>query len=364
MRFLIKGPVDSMSGYGNDICGLATTLEDVGHEVHLMPLSLVPPIPERVARMLTVYPNPPFDVAIVHVAPMSMEATEIRQVCKTILGWTMWEYESYLIEPGKLRESLAAFDRLLVYDEVSQKALADPLVAGGVVPVSILQGGYDPTYWARANQNRRDWGDTFKFGMVGRLDRRKGPWTAIEAFVALKDEHGEEFDAELHLKTTLPGLPSTGLQDKGVYVHAEWWPHQRLREFYETLHCLLAPSTGEGKNVPALEAQTTGVPVIATAYAGHMQWLTSEWGYPLEAGRDTYGHGVAAKVDPKVLADQMWHVYTHRTEARRKGELAARVIPPMCSWTHVVDRLMDVIRETPQRDVSAWRDRRRAEIAS
>jgi glycosyltransferase involved in cell wall biosynthesis len=121
-----------------------------------------------------------------------------------------------------------------------------------------------------------------------------------------------------------------------------------MREFYAGLHCFLAPSTGEGKNVPALEAQTTGVPVIGTDYGGHKIWMNDEWAYPLDWTPEEFEQGWAARPDEEHLKKLMWHVYTSRHEARQKGQLAARMIPQMCSWSHVIDRLMDLVHELPQ----------------
>ena len=41
----------------------------------------------------------------------------------------------------------------------------------------------------------------------------------------------------------------------------------------------------------------------------------------------------------------MWHVFTHRAEAKAKGELAARLIPQMCSWDVVVENLFRRLRD-------------------
>ena len=46
-----------------------------------------------------------------------------------------------------------------------------------------------------------------------------------------------------------------------------------------------------------------------------------------------------ARVSVEHLKDVIWHIYTHRGEAREKGELASRVIPQMCDWPVVVENL-------------------------
>jgi glycosyltransferase involved in cell wall biosynthesis len=363
MKFLIKSPFDSMSGYGNDGRGIARSLAAMGHDVHLYPMSVACPIDQVTAALLTKWPDPPYDIEIVHAPPKLLVTEREREAVKRVIGWTMWEWEQLRDFEGTDDETARAdfgehmrdFDLLLNYDEVTATAL-DPLT---VTPTTILQGGYDPSIWAGAT-TKRDWdADPFRFVMVGRMDKRKNPWLAVRAFAQLKDEH-PDFNAELHLKSHHHAIPP-GLAGRwpGLVSHAAWWPQLKMREFYMSMHCLLAPSTGEGKNVPALEAMTTGMPVIATDYGGHRQWLRSDYGYPLRWSPKEYSIGWAADPDLEHLKELMWHVYTHRYEAKRKGELAARTIPAMCSWDAVMHRFMARVAEVPEREIQ-WDQERAA----
>jgi hypothetical protein len=56
------------------------------------------------------------------------------------------------------------------------------------------------------------------------------------------------------------------------------------------------------------------------------------------------------RIDAETLAEKMWYAYTNRAETRQKGEIASRVIPQMCDWSAVIDRLKIVIDESPRRD--------------
>jgi hypothetical protein len=42
----------------------------------------------------------------------------------------------------------------------------------------------------------------------------------------------------------------------------------------------------------------------------------------------------------------MWHVYTHRAEAKEKGLIASRTIPAMCDWSVVVRSLFERLRDS------------------
>lgn len=345
MRILLKGPLNTITGYGNDVVGLAEAFAAVGIDVHLKPSDVVPPIDRLTAALLTKFPEMPFDLGIVYFDPSNLDAHDVGRACNKTIAWTMWEYESYddsvhnylgsAATKRPLRERLKEFDLLLVTDDTSMAALGPHAAAAGT-PVKKLAGGFRSKQWKAA---KRDWNARpFRFGMLGRLDRRKGPWISIGAFTSLKAQYGDDFDAELILKTTLPGLEQVPHPD--IKPLMAWWTHEQVQEFYGSLHCFLAPSSGEGKNVPALEAMATGIPVMATNYGGHTEWLGDEWSYALPYDLFPYEHGKAAKVLVADLAERMLHVYKNRAELRRKGEVAQSVIPAMCDWEKVVHRLL------------------------
>jgi glycosyltransferase involved in cell wall biosynthesis len=350
VRVLVVAPFGALSGYGNDGQGLAAALDRLGCDVHLFPTSLGAPVSETVGRLLTKWPQPPYDLTIVHLSPVDeqIEQPALRACSERIVLWSMWEYRTFEdphAAEARARMEKTGYDAIVAYDSVSAEAFSSEAFNPGV-SVFKVQGGYEPEFWLKVDPRQRDWSGVFRFGMLGALNARKAPWTAIKAFGALRDAHGDRFQAELHLKSSPFDLipPQVGERWPGIHVYREWWPPHRVREFYAGLHCLLAPSEGEGKNLPALEAQTTGVPVIATDFGGHREWLSPEWGYPLryeEVHRE--GAGIGAKVSVDDLAEQMWRVYTRRDEARRKGEIARNVIPSMCSWDQAVRRLLDVL---------------------
>lgn len=348
MKVLLRTPLNSVSGYGNDGIGLATALMAVGLDVYLDPLYVAPPLPQPVANLLTKRQQAPFDLLIHHHDPIHAGISpEARRAAKVAIYWTMWEYDSLSNCDGRstLRKRYRDYDAVFGYDTVTTAAHA------GYVPATKLhtvQGGYVPADWPKVN---RDWrSDRFGFCMVGALHQRKDPFVAIQAFKELKDEHPDEFaPAELHLKTNIPGLHQTMQQwVPKLRVHYTVWPTDVLREFYAAQHVLLAPSRGEGKNMPALEFMSTGGTVIATNWGGHTQWLSPAYAYPLNytlaAVDPKFPTCRNARADKDHLKAQMLHVFRHRDEAERKGDLAAQLIPQMCSWDAAVRRLLDKLR--------------------
>lgn len=352
MKVLVKTPLSPYSGYGNDGIGIVTALLEAGADVYLDPPALSPPLPKPIAALLTKRLQAPFDLLIHHHDPGQLGITpEARRAATHTLAWTMWEYTTTdnLTGRSTLRMRLRPYDLVLGYDSVTVDALAPHISAP--TRLGTLQGGYWPHDWPAAD---RDWhSDRFGFAMVGQLHERKDPFVAIQAFKELKDEHPVEFDgAELHLKTNVPGLHKAMEQwvDK-LRVHYSVWPAEVLRDFYSAQHCLLAPSRGEGKNMPALEFLSTGGAVIATNWGGHTQWLSPSYGYPLDytlaAVSPSTPNCRNARADKDHLKALMLHVYRNRAEAARKGAAAAQIIPQMCSWTAVIRRLFDKLGELP-----------------
>lgn len=350
-RVLLKSAFTPFTGYGQDGLGLAIALARAGYDVTLSPTVVQPPLPPPVAAMLTKPIEPPYDLLLNHADPESLGLSEgERRSATKRVAWTMWEFTDLGAQfdvafgPSGLERTiedrLDSYDTVLVYDDVTEQALGLRTKR----PLAKLQGGYFADDWKDAP--KRDWSGTFRFCMVGALHARKNPWVAVEAFKRLKARH-PDWDVELHMKTNVQTLhPQMEEAYPGLKIHYETWPQRRMLDFYSSCHCLLAPSWGEGKNLPALEAQTTGMPVIATNFGGHAEWMDTveAWSvkYGLEA-HDPEHRMYSARADAEHLTDLMEHAYLNREEARQKGELAAKTIPAMLDWSRVIQRLGDVL---------------------
>jgi len=344
VKVLVKAALNPYSGYGNDGIGIVRALLRAGLDVYIDPPFAVPPLPDDVAELFTKRLEAPFDLVLHHVDPAQLGLSpQARQASAVTVGWSMWEYTTF--DKGYwargLKKRLKNYDVLLGYDSVTCGAF-EPYVSKGTV-LETLQGGFWPEGWLPVN---RDWhGPRFGFCMTGQLAQRKDPFTAIQAFHELKLELPEEFEpAELHLKTNVPGLHSAMEQMiPKLRIHYATWPVEVLREFYASQHVLLAPSRGEGKNVPALEFMSTGGTVIATNWGGHTQWLNSEYAYPLDytlaPESPATPNCMSARASKDHLKALMLHTLRNRDEVARKGDLAAKVIPTMCHWDSVIERL-------------------------
>lgn len=351
MKVSLKVPLSPYLGYGNDGIGIARALDDYGVDVHIAPGCITDsPIPQQVANLLTRPKLDHYDLTIHHLDPDNLNATDLglKTSSGLLVGWSMWEYSNFKNAAGvkSLRKRLAPFDVLLAYDEVTAGAFREYYDG----EIRILQGGYLPDDYPFIERNWFD-PDHFRFCMLGQLHERKDPFVSIQAFLELKEEHPQEFaGAELHLKTNIPGLPkimNEVYKEKKIRVYSELWGKDVLDKFYSQMHCLLAPSRGEGKNMPALEFQTTGGVVIATGWGGHTQWLNSQYNYAIDYTLAPVDNNnletLNARADVNHLKELMLHVYRNRAESKRKGELASQIIPQAHSWEAVTRGLFRVL---------------------
>lgn len=354
-RVLLKSPFSDFSGYGHDGFEQARAWHRWGADVYVQPVWLDVPIP---GDLLPLFAKPlvgPFDLTICHWDPPHLAITrEARQMTRLAVAWSMWEFTTmgHCRGRSKMREQLRWFDAFLGYSDVTMQAM-DPYIPAKTAR-GVLQGGFEAAEW---KYMERDWtGDRFMFIMHGALNRRKEPFLTLQAFLELCDEHPEfKEHARLAFHTTVPGVfpemneiyERSGI---GVRVFLEAWDKPTLERFYQAGHCYICPSHGEGKNLPALEFAATGGAVMVTDWSGHQNWLRDDIGYPLACTIEPMfpGHPERAHwavVSIAELKRQMWHVFTHREEAKAKGELASRLIPQMCSWDVVLEDLLRRLRD-------------------
>jgi glycosyltransferase involved in cell wall biosynthesis len=374
-KVCVKSPFSVMSGYGNDGYGLLRALDRWGADVYPQPVWLDVPIPHDLMPLFGKHLEPPFDLTINHWDPAHLQLTRhAREATRLAVAWTMWEMcpgpadpksgmlhceaiEDHTDEYGNDHDGLAKrlqwFDAVLGYSNVTLQAL-DPYIPE-TVHRGVLQGGFEAGEW---QYMERDWSDdgVFRFGMHGALNRRKEPFLLLQAFLELCDEHPEfKKDARLLFHTNVPGVfpEMNEIYEKsgiGVRVYMAAWDKPTLEQYYQACHALVYPSHGEGKNLPALEHAATGGVELVTDWSGHQEWLNPDYAYPLACtvqpmtpGKPELAHW--AVVEIAEVKRVMWHVFTHRAEARAKGELAARLIPQMCSWDAVVENLFRRLRD-------------------
>jgi len=139
--------------------------------------------------------------------------------------------------------------------------------------------------------------------------------------------------------------------NQNVIMDTRKLPIEDLAALYNSAHCFLLPTLGEGWGLTLCEAMATGSPSIATAVTGCADFFDDDVGYPIRYEiRDWYldSYKVTAGIhapDTDDLAKQMMHVYSHYGEALRKGKRASDRIHNKFTWAKSGRRLYEIIKK-------------------
>jgi glycosyltransferase involved in cell wall biosynthesis len=349
VKVLLRANLNQFTGYGRDGVGLVQALLERGHDVRLLPMDVMPPLPRELAGLLCLPVDGPFDLAL-HHSEMEVSVLSLKWAARSRCNvlWNMWGWDTTPDLPWveSYDEHTQYFDHLLVYDEHSAAAITphvrDPERVG------VLLGGYASKDWADPEPIASTWlskppeaptDPTFTFAMNGRLSIAKGVYTVYSAFQTMLENHDAP-DARLVMRSTVPVFPPSAELHPQVHVEVGQWLPKDLGDFYRSVDCLVSPSWAEAKNLPPIEALTCGTPVILSDIPGHRGWATSDMVTFVPAPRRTLSPGYdGGFVDPEDLAEAMWLHYTQRAEQKRKAQLAARTLPAMLDWSRCLERL-------------------------
>jgi hypothetical protein len=122
--------------------------------------------------------------------------------------------------------------------------------------------------------------------------------------------------------------------DARVELRAEAWSDTEIEGLHARGNCYLSLHRGEGWCYPLFDAACKGIPVIATAYSGPLEYLDAEHHHlvpyrltPVQQ-RYLYYHPRMQWADPDVreAAERLRWVYEHRDEAVAKAKEAAAAL--------------------------------------
>lgn len=132
----------------------------------------------------------------------------------------------------------------------------------------------------------------FRFISVFQWNNRKGWDVLIGAYLRafLRND-----DVELIIRAYPDRLKEPSIKDRletelsrygltldtapRIRLIEEFVPDRDMPALYTSADCFVLPSRGEGIGLPYLEAMASGLPVIATAWGGHLDFLTEENSY-------------------------------------------------------------------------------------
>ena len=188
------------------------------------------------------------------------------------------------------------------------------------------------------------------FYSVFEWQERKSPSEVLQAYLRAFPSRG---DTVLIMKTSpqaaaaarqaLEGARAHIRSDARVTIRAEAWSEAELESLHRRGDCYISLHRGEGWGYPLFEAATRGKPVVATGYAGPLEYLSAEFAelVPFRIApvrqRYRYYHPTMHWADPDAAAaiDRLRWVEEHRDTARSRAAVAAERLRQMYSAEQV-----------------------------
>lgn len=171
--------------------------------------------------------------------------------------------------------------------------------AGVTKPISICHLGIDTEIFKPIGRAKSD---KFRFLWVGNpIDMRKGWDLAAKAFL---DEFTDNDNVELYLKTTGKSFQDLALMGKNVVFDSRNLALADLLDLYESAHAFVYPSRGEATGLPALEAMSMELPVLAPPVTGLKDFIDKESAIPLAYEMVDGEYGIKVRV-PQVKIESL-----------------------------------------------------------
>ena len=130
---------------------------------------------------------------------------------------------------------------------------------------------------------------------------------------------------------------------------------EQLKLLYNSAHCFVLPTTGEGWGLTLTEAMATGCPSIWTHCSAMLDYADEKVGYPITefqwgTARDDarVKQGLPAEykmpvVDPRTLLRKMQEVYSDwERGAWNRGKAASDRMHSRYTWAHAAQKLVRV----------------------
>jgi GT2 family glycosyltransferase len=232
------------------------------------------------------------------------------------------------------------------------------LDSGVSTPIYVIPLGVDPDHFNPKLSCHPITG-VYTFLSIFEWGERKMPELLLKAF---NDEFRSSDDVILLCKilNVDPGvdvrsqIAALNLRPGGGRIHVAencLVPTYQLGSLYCSADCFVLPSRGEGWGMPIIEAMACGLPVIATDWSAHRDFMNTDNGYPLPIERL-----VPAQAKCPYYAGFRWaepsyyhlrrllrHVFENQAEARAKGEKASQDVISNWTWDCAARKIVDRI---------------------
>jgi len=371
-----RAPIFDPSGYADEARQFVLGLNTFGVRVQLeslawshskadLPLREVETLQRLTATRLRPSDGP--IVAVSHIFPPHFRRVD---GATWQVGRTMFETDRL---PPDWVPRCNEMDEIWVPSEFNRESFA----AAGVArdKIVMIPGGIDPRPFRfdappLSIEGRR----AFNFLSVFDWSRRKGWDVLLRAFV---EEFHQDEDVALILKVwssfgwpldrcrqqaieELRGAGLTGALPTNIIFLEANLPTARMGELYRSADAFVLPTRGEGWGRPFMEAMLMGLPVIATRWSGHLEFMDDETAFLLDCRVAQVDEAACREVpyfsghrwaDPsrEHLRSLMRQVVTDRDEGLARGLAGRARVLGDYTRQHVAGRVMNRLQEIADR---------------
>ncbi|MGC5326892.1 glycosyltransferase family 4 protein [Brevibacillus sp. SYSU BS000544] len=282
-----KGPVDRASGLGLASREYALALARQGVDIKIETTSKRSPMilknPTLAFLIRKPYARNKRKILIYHHSPNTINMTKARKRFHYMILNIVWETTKI---PKQWMSNINKFDAICVPSWQNRRAL---LSSGVKVPIFIVPHGVQWNAFVPWNKKLSVRGTYGKFNFVSvfGFQHRKNPETLLRAFweefsqkdkvaLVIRTKGYQSYETVnwirqkiLNYRKKLKVKPNRA----PVIVLPKYMSTGQLKGLYRLGNAFVLPTRGEGVCLPFLEALSSGVPVIATAWGGHMDFL-------------------------------------------------------------------------------------------